>query len=427
MRKLFNVFCCMICAAVVLASCKKNDETETILYNDTAITEFTLGSLTQYTPGTSTVVATLTGADYKMVIDQVNSTIYNRDSLPIGTAVNNVVCTVTSLNSGVIQIKNIDNDEMTAYAASTGIDFSQPRIFRVNSSDGTASRNYTVTLNVKKTAAKAFAWQQKAEVDILKDNTKLRLVTLGLDLYTFGVKDGTVVFGKSTDQGVTWNAITPDLPLPVATTVCENIVTKNGFMFLLNNGELFKSSDGEHWQKIAMTGTPALKQLFGKGTKEMFALSDDGGIKASVDEGVNWTSEKIGSEAALPTAAISSTYFGYAQLASTDYVLLIGNDGTKSVVWRKISKGGQWTYIVYESTNKSPLPMFNNLSMVNHLGNILAFGTGTTVYQTYDQGITWAENKTFLLPTNAYSASADSADRIWVIGTNGKVYLGSYI
>ena len=295
------------------------------------------------------------------------------------------------------------------------------------------SRNYTVTLNVKKTAAKAFAWQQKAEVDILKDNTKLRLVTLGLDLYTFGVKDGTVVFGKSTDQGVTWNAITPDLPLPVATTVCENIVTKNGFMFLLNNGELFKSSDGEHWQKIAMTGTPALKQLFGKGTKEMFALSDDGGIKASVDEGVNWTSEKIGSEAALPTAAISSTYFGYAQLASTDYVLLIGNDGTKSVVWRKIStydgnnKGGQWTYIVYESTNKSPLPMFNNLSMVNHLGNILAFGTGTTVYQTYDQGITWAENKTFLLPTNAYSASADSADRIWVIGTNGKVYLGSYI
>ncbi len=432
MRKLFNVLFCMICAIAVLTSCKKKDEKETILYNDTAITEFTLGDLTQYTPGTSNVVATLAGTNYKMVIDQVNSTICNRDSLPIGTAINNVVCIVKSLNNGVIQVKNIDNDVMTAYSSATGIDFSKPRIFRINSSDGTASRDYTVTLNVKKTADKAFAWRQKAEVDMLKDNTKLRLVTLGQDLYTFGVKGGTVVFGKSTDQGTTWNAITPDLPLPIAPSVCENIVTKNGFMFMLSNGELFKSSDGEHWQKIVMTGTPGLKQLFGVGTKEMFALSNDGGIMASDDEGVNWTVEKIGSKAALPTAAISSTYIGYSQMASTDYVLLVGNDGKKSVVWRKIStydgssKGGQWVCIAYDTTNKSLLPLFANLSMVNHLGNLLAFGTGTTVYQTRDQGITWAENNTFLLPANAYSVSADAANRIWAIGTNGMVYLGSY-
>ena len=433
MRKLFHVLCCMICAAVVLTSCKKKEETQTALYNDTAITEFTLGGLTQYTPGTSNVVATLTGSNYKMVIDQVNSTIYNRDSLPIGTAVSSVVCTVKALNSGIILIKNINDDNFAPYDANTGIDFTQPRTFRVNSSDGSASRNYTVTLNVKKTANKAFAWQEKADVDMLKDNSRLRLVTLGLDLYTFGVKNGAVVFGKSTDQGATWKAITPDLPTPVAATVCENVVTQNGTMYLLNNGELFKSADGEHWQKIAMTGTPGLTQLFGAGTKELFALSNDGGIKASADDGANWTSEKIATNAALPTAGITCLCYPYQQLAHTDYMLMVGNDGKQSVVWRKIStyegnnKGGQWVCLEYETTNKSRLPLLTQPSLVQYVGLMMAFGPGTEAYQSSDQGITWGANATYKLPANTYSVATDSSGRLWAIGTNGKVYLGSFV
>lgn len=431
MRKLFNVLCCLICAAVVLASCNKTEESQTILYNDTAITEFTLGTLTQYAPGTDNAT-NLTGANYKMVIDQIGSTIYNRDSLPIGTAVNNVLCTVQSLNAGIILIKNTSDDLMVPYSATTGIDFTQPRIFRIVSSDGTASRDYTVTLNVKKTADKAFAWRQKADADMLKDCSRLRLVALGQELYTFGVKDEAVVIGKSTDEGVTWQAVTPDLPLPVETSVCENIVTQGGVMYLLNNGALYKSVDGEHWLQVDVQNAPGLKQLFGAGTKELFALSNDGGIKASTDEGVNWTSEKVASKAALPTEGISCACYPYAQLPSTDYMLMVGNDGKKSVVWRKIStydgsnKGGQWVCLDYDTTNKNRLPLLTQLSLVNFRGNMMAFGSGTTVYQTNDQGITWGINATYQLPASTYSVTTDATGRLWAVGTDGKVFIGSF-
>lgn len=432
MRKFFRVFCWLAIVFVFLASCKKKDDATVTLYNDAAITGFTLGTLTQYTPGTSNVVATLTGSNYIMVIDQVESKVYNRDSLPIGTSVSGITCTVTSLNNGAIYVKNTTDDQFLLHSSSTAIDFSQPRIFRIVSSDGSYTRDYTVSLNVKKTAYKTFAWKQKAEVDALKNFTKLRLIAVGVKLYAFGVKDGAVVINKSDDEGVTWNTLTTDLTTPLTTTVCENIVVKDGKILVLNNGKLLSTTDGEHWQEVSVVGTPGLKQLFGTSTKEIFALSDDGGIKASTDGGVNWTTEKIAASALLPSAGIACTRFVYAPADSTDYVLMAGNNGTRSVVWRKISKygginkGGQWVCLAYETTNKNPLPLLTRLSMVCHSGNVLAFGPGTTAYQTVDQGITWSANATYKLPTEAYCVATDSRVRLWAIGTNGKVYLGTY-
>ena len=432
MRKFFHVFCWLAVVAVVLASCKKKDDATVTLYNDAAITEFTLGTLTQYTPGTSNVVATLTGSNYRMVIDQIESKVYNRDSLPIGTSINSITCTVKTLNSGVIYVKNTTDGQFILHNSSNAIDFSQPRIFRIVSSDGSYTRDYTVSLNVKNTADKTFAWRQKAEADALKNFTNLRLIALGVNLYAFGVKEGAVVINKSVDEGVTWSELTTDLTTPLATTVCENIVVKDGKILVLNNGVLLSSTDGEHWQEVSMVGTPGLKQLFGTGTKEIFALSDDGGIKVSTDGGVNWAAEKIATSASLPSAGIACTRFVYAPVDSTDYVIMAGNNGTRSVVWRKISKyggsnkGGQWVCLAYEATNKNPLPLLTRLSMVCHSGNVLAYGPGTTAYQTKDQGITWSANDTYKLPTEAYSVATDSRVRLWAIGTNGKVYLGTY-
>ena len=70
MTKIFNVLCGLLLVIVMLTACKKNNDEDTVLYDDAAISSFTLGTLTQYTPGTSNVVATITGSDYKMVIDQ---------------------------------------------------------------------------------------------------------------------------------------------------------------------------------------------------------------------------------------------------------------------------------------------------------------------------------------------------------------------
>ena len=53
---------------------------------------------------------TLNGSQYKFKIDQVNHLIYNTDSLPTGTDVAHVVCTITSASNGLVTIKDVDSD-----------------------------------------------------------------------------------------------------------------------------------------------------------------------------------------------------------------------------------------------------------------------------------------------------------------------------
>lgn len=418
MRKFFYVLSSLACIAIVLGSCKKKDEAEnTSLYNDAAITEFTLGSLSQY----------------KMVIDQIGSKVYNRDSLPLGTAVNSVACTVKTLNSGAIYLKRANEEVFDSYSSGSAIDFTQPRILRIVSTDGSYTRDYTVTLNVKKQAAVAFSWKQKAaDVAQLQGCTNLRLVAIGTQIYAFTLKDGAAAIVKSTDEGATWTTLTPNLTTPLATNAWENILVKDGKMHLLNNGTLFTSTDGTNWQQVATQGTPGLKQLFGNGTKELFALDNNGGIKASTDGGINWTDEKIVATAALPTTGIASVYLQYAQLDSADYVLMVGNDGQKTVTWRKISKyggenkGGQWVNIPIETTNKYPLPLQSHLSLAWYAATLLAYGTGTTAYQTSDQGITWTAINSFSLPEAAYSVAPDAVGHLYAICPSGKVFMGGY-
>ena len=96
-----------VCAALLtLASCLgSNDEVNYVYYDDTAITEFSLGSLNVYvhtkssTGSDSVYVTTVSGSNYDFYIDQSKNEIYNVDSLPYGTDVAHVLATISSKNS----------------------------------------------------------------------------------------------------------------------------------------------------------------------------------------------------------------------------------------------------------------------------------------------------------------------------------------
>ena len=88
-----------------LAACSKMSETETELYDDAAITSFVLGTMNRYVNG---VKSTYTGSEYLFHINQANRTVYNTDSLPMGTDVAHVVCG--------------DGHELVVHAVFEGID-----------------------------------------------------------------------------------------------------------------------------------------------------------------------------------------------------------------------------------------------------------------------------------------------------------------
>ena len=106
----------LLSVLTVLTGCLSNDDTEIITYDDTAITAFSLGTMTRTIHTTSskgedsTYTASVTGSKYAFAIDQQRGLIYNVDSLPVGTRVSNVLCNITTKNSGVAVINHRTKD-----------------------------------------------------------------------------------------------------------------------------------------------------------------------------------------------------------------------------------------------------------------------------------------------------------------------------
>jgi len=165
MKRILRAFGGLLTLSWLLASCLSSNDDTTTGYDDVSIQSFTLGKLNRYLHTTarsgadSLYKTTYTASTYKMSIDQLGGRIFNDDSLLIGTDARHVICTVTTKNGGVVYLKSMTSDTLAYFnSGKDSVDFSQPRLFRVFSTDGTTSRDYTVTLNVRSQQAGRMVW-----------------------------------------------------------------------------------------------------------------------------------------------------------------------------------------------------------------------------------------------------------------------------
>jgi len=193
-----------------------------------------------------------------------------------------------------------------------------------------------------------------------------------------------------------------------------------------------------------------IKQLLGRSTKEIYALSDDNTLMVSVDSGATWTEDLIDeSGAMLPVQDLAVLSYPMNYADSTDYVVLVGNRSVDTypqesvaMVWRKIvdysSNAPQncWTYIDRDGSDLYMLPRMQNMALARYDDSILAIGGAgiggavvtpwSTIYQSRDNGITWKESTLFTMPagfdTTATQVSffSDTDNFLWLVsnGTN---------
>ncbi len=414
MKCFFKALCLITVASAMLVSCLKSNEDEVEMHDDALITSFTLGTLTRYyhpvsNPDT-TVKATVTGSYYAMSIDHFGDSIFNRDSLPIGT-VPRVLCTVATKNSGVVGLRGMGADTVYHYFVSTdSVDFSTPRWFRVVSTDGTAVHDYKVTLNIAKATADAFGWQKTDSIALPDGLDNCRPVVVGGKL--------KLVAGR-------------------------NVAVKDGAVFVLSNQKLMRSTDAENWVEVADAAN--MKQLLGAGTKELFAIATNDSLMVLRDDSTRWTTEKTDESLALmPATHMACVSFPYASSKNTDYVLLVGTRvdtlstrplTTKAVsaLWRKISfyteavAESQWAYMANDDANGFLLPPQDNLTMAVVGNKVLAMGNDLTIYETRDQGITWRKTTTYALPSSVGGSRAliaGDGESLWVVTDKGEVWHG---
>ncbi len=434
MKRFFYVPCLLTVACTLLSSCLKSSESEVTLYDDAAITTFTLGTLKQTDPLTGKTT-TLTGSVYKMGIDQIGYTISNRDSLPAGTKVDSVVATVAAKNGGGIAIKNLNDSLFQWYNSTTAYDLSSPRIFRVFATDGSYYRDYKVTLNMKKLAGGS--WKACADTTLMGDFSKARMLSVNDALVLLGSVADSTRLCVSHDKGLTWQK--PSLDFQLDADAWKNAVVSEDTVYLLSGGQLLVWKDMKEWE--SMPNTWNLQQLVAADSEELFAITSDHLLKATRTDDLNgWDLEQI--ESSLTTDSIqklltlqdiASVDFPYEPLFNTDYVLLVGNDGTRTVVWRKISQyrntgnTGKWVNIPAEEYNFNLLPKQSPLSLIFINKKVLATGTNTSVYQSTDQGISWRANTNYTLPIAMMSMTIDSHGVLWGISVNegiGKIWSG---
>ena len=165
----------LVISILMLSSCLKDNEVNTVYYEDTALSSFSLGTLkcTVHTKSStgedSTYTANVVGSSFAFSIDQQRGLVYNLDSLPQNTDVSRAICTATVKNAGSILInlhtKDGQRDSLVLYSSTDSIDFSKPVEFRVYNQSGSSFRKYMVEVRVHQQNGDDFHWSQASLTD----------------------------------------------------------------------------------------------------------------------------------------------------------------------------------------------------------------------------------------------------------------------
>lgn len=365
----------MLTAILTLSSCLSNDDNDdTTYYDDTAISSFSLGTLSVVNHTTakdgvtdSTYTTSLTGSNCKFDIDQLSATISNADSLPAGTKVSAVLATIGTVNGGtaVLNLKSsTGKDSLVYYSSSDSIDFSNPVRVRVYNMRATAYREYTVTVNVHREQPDAFAWN-KTEVAGLSGVTNRHFVTL---------TDGTVAL----------------------------LGQRNGV-------DVAFTHDEKGWKetKVSDADTDALAHT----AKYKYAMRK-GSIVRSLLGKSDWNVESIDDDATnLPTTDANIIARESEVNPGTYNLVLVGNNDGKTVVWSKVEESdnadNEWAFYPADDYNKKTLPYLANLTATGYDGGIIATGGDfSKVYFSPDYGLTWSQDTTYTLPEDFGSKPA---------------------
>ncbi len=447
---------------LIFASCLSNENEETVLYNDAAITSFQITTAkiihhttSKMTGGDSTYVVTNTSmSSYVFDIDQNLGRISNTDSLPVGTDASTLLCSYSSRNNGVAAIKSVNSDSIKILLTTDSTDFTLPRTLFVYSSNGENMRTYTVEVNVHKESADSFHWNR------LPDNAEVAALN-GIKAFFMGGKvvlagsDGQSTKIYYTTDGNAWTKGETTL----GGEAYANVALKDDTLFVVDGNSLKYTTDGNTFTDVA--GADGLR-LVGATSDELYAYDGNNTMKVSADGGRSWEDDTVDDDATLlPTEDIASCSMAFAHSDSTDYVLMAGSRGgydqstdkkdslymDKAVVWRKIveqsqvKEQGKWVLLSPESISGYPLPRMESLSVFGYDGKIMAFGgsgKGTctaTAYATFyisnDGGITWKGDSRYNVPSTfdktatTVAATADGDGYIWLVcGGTGQVWRG---
>ncbi len=199
-------------------------------------------------------------------IDLIKGQIYNADSLPFGTNVTRLVPIITTTDGASLAELTVkragESDTTYNYLTNStdSIDFTNPVNLRVVSADGTAEKNYTITVNVHKVVADSLAWSQAERLSLpslfsipneqhtVIQNDKIHCLTRYESKYCLATSEASRLGDKNSTNK--WNhqyiefGFTPNI---------NSFTASDDALYILSDsGELYTSANGLSWNTTGL-------------------------------------------------------------------------------------------------------------------------------------------------------------------------------
>lgn len=441
--KLFPMLLVLLLTAAGACSTEENS-TEIADANDCVVTGVTLGTLKRIMHTTnaagedSTYTVNVVGSYYPMSIDQVNARIYNLDSLPVGTDLSRVTFS-SFTTSGVATIHTLTTDIDTVFSTTDSTDFRTPRYIKVHAYDGQAKKTYRVEINAHSEEADSFNWHRLLSGDetlsALEGATRLATTADGTTL-VYATRDGRPVVLSAATPGE-WTETM--LPAGFATTSVVASTDRTTF-YALDGSDILMSFDGTSWTGTGSSIVP--DAIIAVGTGTITALKD-GHFVSTTDGGATWVTDEADEPQYLPVTDAQGIVIASKSDAGMENYLAIGRTADDKVVaWRRtVDLTGTntfgWFYLTENDVYAVNCPDLTSTSLFIYddytvLVGQTADGTASPIYESHDNGRTWAKSDVSLPggisgTTANIAACADATGNIRLVDTTtGSLWTGRY-
>jgi hypothetical protein len=274
---------------MLMASCLGGGDITTTEIKDAQISSFVLShdSITELDSA-------------KFTIDQVNGFIFNNDSLPYGTQLNKVVCTLTyAIGVGGVKIvQEAVGDTTIWWNGTDSLDFSQPVRFTTVAYDGVTTKDYTAWVNIHQVIPDLMVWERYTGRMTGINGEEQRVIpypyegTEAFLMYLKTASTNRLYYALATEMTSEWTQL-PLNGLP-ATADLSQITPCENALYAPADGLLYQSDNGSDW---IQTAAPTIRTLLGtirKGrgnSSRLAAIVKDGNdyFFAAMNEDQQWT------------------------------------------------------------------------------------------------------------------------------------------
>ena len=189
----------------------------------------------------------------KFTIDQVNSKIYNVDSMPFRTLIDHKVLVEMEADnpygvSSIIFIEQATGD--TVQSVLDSVDFSAPVIIKVTAYDGLTEKIYEAKLNVHQVNPDTMVWEKYADILPGKTFQDMKVVSFNGFYYMYVVENsGYQLYRSDIRDMVNWDKL--DLSgFPAQAKLSQMTAFDREMIVLSEAGILYCSEDGQEWTPV---------------------------------------------------------------------------------------------------------------------------------------------------------------------------------